>query len=438
MRPSIRWLASGTVLAATGLAGGPVPVPHQVCLVEVDQEQGIRKIHRWDPESRAAFQDPLPCEPMWKSSPDPGLAVYAAPDGTRVALQTSLKYVVLKYPKRGPGGFREVPSVPSERSAFPMGNGYADPACFSPDGAFLAFTGGGLRKPVVPHSIQVCDYATGGTRVLAEHARNASWCPDGQWIAYARLEERRPGSVKDKGIFKIRADGSGTVRLSRDYAQLITWSPKGSFLACGIHEDGILKDRDAIVVIRSDGTPVTEIPLGRVPHQRGLWSWLPDESGLVYIAGDGASLQVLGLSGGLVTPRVIARADPEGPFTEACVSPDGSFVYVLTAAGGGRHHAGRVPVGGGEVERIVDAPRRFSRLFMLSLPSRVPLDEATRAEAVGWIRRLGDSRHDAREEAHRRLERLGGRLYPLLKEEAERADDPEIRTRLEQILERLD
>ena len=107
-------------------------------------------------------------------------------------------------------------------------------------------------------------------------------------------------------------------------------SPDGSVVACTMAWGG----RAAIVVVPVAGGPerlVTTTPEPRPGRGGGSFDWLPDGSGLVYVARDG-NLWLQPYPGG--APRALTEQPPDRPALAPAVSPDGrrvAFVEDLAA-----------------------------------------------------------------------------------------------------------
>jgi Tol biopolymer transport system component len=54
-----------------------------------------------------------------------------------------------------------------------------------------------------------------------EPAQNASWSPDGAWLVYDLLQN---GYAVSNGIFRIRPDGTGRMRIARNADP--SWQPR--------------------------------------------------------------------------------------------------------------------------------------------------------------------------------------------------------------------
>ena len=153
-----------------------------------------------------------------------------------------------------------------------------------------------------------------GWQRLTDARSGPSWSPDGQRLAFARLDG------DDMALYTIAADGSHTRRvtivprehwvpdsgepdLTKAWIRTIAWSPDGSKIlyTCG-----------GICVVELDGTPTSEVPL---PGDVAAWS--PDGSRIATVT---------------IAPQGLDRRNSEVLRTMA---PDGSEVRVLVRLGSG-------------------------------------------------------------------------------------------------------
>jgi hypothetical protein len=77
------------------------------------------------------------------------------------------------------------------------------------------------------------------------------------------------------------------------------------------------------------------------------------------------------------------------------------------------------------------------------LPAEEPakpaeLNAEQQAKAIALCKQLGSDEFDARERAVKELAAMGAPVVPLLKEALKNADDPEVKTRMNQIVDQLD
>jgi Tol biopolymer transport system component len=99
----------------------------------------------------------------------------------------------------------------------------------------------------------------------------ADWSPDGAAIATGGNDGR------GDGLFTIPADGSAPTRIVAGTAFNPVWSPKGDLI---VYAD-IVGGQVPLLAVRPDGTPV---PLPTVRVRPGGYRFLPDGSGLVFLA----------------------------------------------------------------------------------------------------------------------------------------------------------
>jgi eukaryotic-like serine/threonine-protein kinase len=161
-------------------------------------------------------------------------------------------------------------------------------------------------------------------------AENPVVTPDGKWIIYA---SGNPGA---RGITKVRPDGTGATLMVPGNAILPEVSPDGAHVAY-VADEGT--ERSALRVVRlADGAMVFEIQLpawntgGSVDQGRSRW--LPDGSGLVYVARDGANYGIYaqafapGAASPPPAPRRVAWFGPDLDAESMAVTPDGTALVV--------------------------------------------------------------------------------------------------------------
>jgi TolB protein len=162
----------------------------------------------------------------------------------------------------------------------------ANPA-LSPDGTRLAFTDVDIANQhettPYPSKIVVVDLASGAQRDLTAWGRGSgggpSWSPDGRSIAFIRYTRL------NADVWRMRSDGSGKVRLTRDGRNEldVAWSPDGSRLAFtraipaagGPGEVG-----NELLTMAPDGSSMRTLMTG--PFDR-LPQWSPDGTRLLFI-----------------------------------------------------------------------------------------------------------------------------------------------------------
>jgi len=186
-----------------------------------------------------------------------------------------------------------------------------DPA-WSPDGRSIAFAS--MRYGSFDIFVMRADGS--GTRRLTrtqEHDFRPSWSPDGDWIVFDR------GAWGD--LFVIGKDGRGERRLTHDPAQETdpAWSPDGRWIAYVRRERGTRVHE--IWLVRPDGSRPHPLTLLGAASYSPAWS--PDGSRVVFASNAGGptwGIYEVGLEGGRIRRLVAPRG--EGAF-EPTWSGDG-------------------------------------------------------------------------------------------------------------------
>jgi Tol biopolymer transport system component len=156
-----------------------------------------------------------------------------------------------------------------------------------PNGRYIAFSTTGEIDGAWHAQIHKVDLTGNLSRLTFAQSeeRYPAWSPDGAWIAF---DSERDGN---RGIYKMRADGSDVTRLTHDGAfdEQAAWSPDGSqiaFIRKTVDTDGGGIGRDDfgdILVMDSDGSsphPLTSCNCAVDPR------WSPDGRWIVYARGD--------------------------------------------------------------------------------------------------------------------------------------------------------
>ncbi len=183
---------------------------------------------------------------------------------------------------------------------------------WSPDGRLIAFAS--MRFGSFDIFVMRADGS--GTRRLTrarEHDSRPSWSPDGAWIVFDR------GAWGD--LYVIGKDGQGERRLTRDRAQETdpAWSPDGRWIAYVRRERGTRVHE--IWLVRPDGS--RPHPLTRLGVASYSPAWSPDGRRVVFASNPGRAtwgIFEVGIEGGAVR-RLVSPAG-EGAF-EPTWSTDG-------------------------------------------------------------------------------------------------------------------
>jgi Tol biopolymer transport system component len=179
-----------------------------------------------------------------------------------------------------------------------------------------------VERPTGPEEqLMIVPMAGGNPRPigpLAARARNASWSPDGKWIAF----ESSAQSFRD--IYRMTADGKHVRRLTdnREGNFEPEVSPDGKWIAFVSSRDGDAE----LYVIPARGGPARRL----TAFHRDDWSprWSPDGSRIAFLSNRGNSdrIYVIKADGSAITrltDRTDAQLSPDEQEMDPAWSPDG-------------------------------------------------------------------------------------------------------------------
>lgn len=220
-----------------------------------------------------------------------------SPDSSRIAF-ASVHYVI-DIP--GPMGSSHWESNvfamnPDGTGRTQLTNGFREEGpAWSPDGSKLAFVSSRRDRTVhlvVMHpdgsgQTELASLGLGGAFVSPEPA----WSPGGARIVYSREVTDQPG------LFVIKADGTGDVRLTDGVDLGAAWSPDGARIA---FIRTVVGQGDAVWVMNADGSGLTRVAAD-TGGSRHYLAWSPDGmriafelNGRIYLVGaDGTGLMQL-------------------------------------------------------------------------------------------------------------------------------------------------
>lgn len=276
---------------------------------------------------------------------------------------------------------------------------------WSPDNKYLSFISS--RQGAKAGQVWLLDRAGGeAVRVtdikggVSEHA----WSPDGTRLALV-VKDPDPGAddvddtaaEKEKKTprplvidrYRFKADGDGFLRGERSHiylfdvatrkAEILTpgvfeetspaWSPDGQRIAfVRVHGEGDvdrMPNSDLFVADARPGGPLRRLT-SSTAGESGPLAWSPDGRQIAYLLGDEvrysayrqAQLAVLPAAGGAGRVLTAALDRPVGGGTW---SPDGAAL-LFTITDDRAQHVGRIPAGGGTVERLIEGRRVISNL----------------------------------------------------------------------------
>jgi serine/threonine protein kinase/Tol biopolymer transport system component len=171
----------------------------------------------------------------------------------------------------------EVIVVPAESGVFGSG------ASFTPDGNYLYYT---HSDPANPHMLNLYGVPSlgGASRLIVNDvASAAAFSRDGKRIAYRRTLEEKAEDL----LLTANADGTGEQVIhrhegTRKFNTDPSWSGSGNLIAVGAFDPA--KDRiTSILVLSPQGKLIRTLPL---PSLVEAVAWLPDSSGLFFVAGE--------------------------------------------------------------------------------------------------------------------------------------------------------
>ena len=134
-----------------------------------------------------------------------------------------------------------------------------------------------------------------------------AWSPDGTQLVYLRA-----GETSWVGLWRLDADGTGALELTKKGGQLASWSPDGERILCLIAGD--------IVTMDPDGSDLTTVLIDPADHKNswvrfddGL-CWSPNGTHIVYRVATFKTIQG-------TTSSDVYRATADGDDVEAVVNP---------------------------------------------------------------------------------------------------------------------
>lgn len=231
----------------------------------------------------------------------------------------------------------------------------------SPDGKSIAFTTyryGGWK-------IAVSDMNGRNVRRLTmdpQYAYDASWSPDGQRLVYRRIVNKGGAYFRGNGdIFVINADGTGNRNITNDdseHARNPSFSPDGQLVAY----DAFVGEQLFVVTVRPNGTDKTRIEMGGVHAFAPSWS--PDGAWVAHLRQDEdeyTDLWIMRPDGSDARNLTDSRANGYAPIGDRIQhwqygtswSPDGKLIaFTADYADKGNIDIYTVPVAGDTITRV--------------------------------------------------------------------------------------
>jgi Tol biopolymer transport system component len=104
----------------------------------------------------------------------------------------------------------------------------------------------------------------------------ASWSPDGKWIVVSA------GREAESEVLKVSAEGGSPTRLQAQAFQPV-WAKDGRFIIYNVRPPGA--DLRPVKAITPEGQP-SPLPELKIPPRDEPYRFLPNGTGIVYLAGD--------------------------------------------------------------------------------------------------------------------------------------------------------
>jgi Tol biopolymer transport system component len=167
--------------------------------------------------------------------------------------------------------------------------------------------------------------------------------PDGRWIVYSSA---RPN---ERGLWKMRPDGSDAQRFLKGVFILPEVSPNGQWVAC-LDMTGSPRAEVTIRVVRiADGAEIARVGVhqarfvtGQVANgvTVGRTRWMPDGRTVVFLGALSEDRNALALFVQPIEPgrdttaerRLLYRTEPESMAESFGISPDGKWIVVSLLA----------------------------------------------------------------------------------------------------------
>lgn len=226
----------------------------------------------------------------------------------------------------------------------------------SPDGQWMAFVSNrnGDRGVYKMHlkTKQV-------TRVTEhEHASFPSWSPDGESIAYTKIEfPKGEGKIKASDIHSyvmvVNADGTGLRKLTHEgYHSSPSWSPDGNRMAIVQKK----KENPQICIMNSDGSNISELTDGSATDTNPAWS--PDGKRIAFMSfrsGFFSDIYFINPDGTGMR-RLFQNQDLKGNNTDPSWSYNGDWIVYAYRLNDRESHIYKTNVNNKTTKRLTDNP----------------------------------------------------------------------------------
>ena len=221
---------------------------------------------------------------------------------------------------------------------------------WSPDGTRIAFESIGYESgSCCSRNVYVIDAAGGGRQALTETPDvgigenfDATWSPDGEWLAFVSNRGESGGSAGDREIYRMRSDGGDETALTatdaRTSDQQPAISPDGTRIAfASDRANSGSDDLFDIYTMASDGSSVERLtfdgayayPLSR---RSKAPAWSPDGTRIAFEStrSGNAEVWVMDADG----TNLVNVSDHPSADTEPAWSPDGAEITFTSTRSG--------------------------------------------------------------------------------------------------------
>lgn len=219
-----------------------------------------------------------------------------------------------------------------KKTAYPLiaNAGVTHPPVWSPESDALAFVSPRDGSPEIYSVGTVTDndlFPVFQVTVNELDERLGDWHPEGAWIVFA---DTKSGADGEPGLWLRNAEGVDQIRLTRGNDTDASWSPDGQRVAF-VRVEGGDEDIYALAPVSGWRGEIREIPLARGPASDHLPAWSPDSKSIAFVSGRDGNPEIYVMRADGNKPRRLTFND--GVDQDPVWSPDGkriafvSYVY---------------------------------------------------------------------------------------------------------------